>query len=103
MQQQTAIYAVKEAAIIFESGSQRYLDYIIGVYAPATLRIYRSMKRSQVKREEVIARMEQQMDDSIKMKLCDTVIINDEQQALIPQVMTTHAAIIELAGRLHSS
>jgi len=101
MQQQTAIYAVKEAAIIFESGSQRYLDYIIGVYAPATLRIYRSMKRSQVKREEVIARMEQQMDDSIKMKLCDTVIVNDEQQALIPQVMSTHAAIIKLAHRPH--
>jgi len=103
MQQQTAIYAVKEAAIIFESGSQRYLDYIIGVYAPTALRLYRSMKRGPVTREEVIARMDRQMDDSIKMKLCDTVIINDEQQALIPQVMTTHAAIIELAGRLHSS
>lgn len=101
MQQQTASYAIKEAAIIFESGSQRYLDYIIGVYAPLTLRIHRSMKRSNIPREEVTARMEQQMDDSIKMKLCDTVIINDEQQALIPQVMNIHATITELASHRH--
>jgi dephospho-CoA kinase len=101
MQQQTAPYAIKEAAIIFESGSQRYLDYIIGVYAPVTLRIYRSMKRSNITRGEVTARIDQQMDDAIKMKLCDTVIVNDEQQALIPQVMNIHAAITDLASRRH--
>jgi dephospho-CoA kinase len=93
MQQQTAPYAIKEAAIIFESGSQRYLDYIIGVYAPVTLRILRTMKRSAISREEVKARIDKQMDDSIKMKLCDTVIINDEQEALIPQVMKVHETI----------
>ncbi|MEP6746387.1 MAG: dephospho-CoA kinase [Bacteroidota bacterium] len=97
MQQQISPYAIKEAAIIFESGSQKYLDYIIGVYAPVTLRIYRSMKRSNLSREEVTARMNQQMDDAIKMKLCDIVITNDEQQALIPQVLKVHQTIIEMS------
>ena len=96
MQQQTAPYAIKEAAIIFESGSQRWLDYIIGVYAPVTLRIYRSMKRDAISKEEVNARLNRQMDDDIKMKLCDTVIINDEQQALLPQVMKVHTAILQM-------
>ena len=89
MQQQTTPYAIKEAAIIFESGSQRYLDFIIGVSAPVDLRISRSMKRDNLSKEEVTARLNRQMDDDIKMKLCDAVIINDEQQPLIPQVMST--------------
>ncbi|KAK6033559.1 dephospho-CoA kinase [Ostertagia ostertagi] len=97
MAQQTTAYAIKEAAIIFESGSQRYLDYIIGVYAPATLRIHRSMKRDGLSKEEVNARMDRQMDDAIKMKLCDAVIVNDDQQALIPQVMKIHAKLLLLA------
>jgi dephospho-CoA kinase len=96
MAQQTTPYAIKEAAIIFESGSQKYLDYIIGVYAPVTLRIHRSMKRSNLSADEVKSRMNEQMDDAIKMKLCDAVITNDGQQALIPQVMKIHAALTGL-------
>ena len=99
MKEKTTPYAIKEAAIIFESGSQRYLDYIIGVFAPTPLRILRSMKRSKLTRDEVIARIDQQMDDTIKMKLCDTVIVNDGQSALIPQVMKLHAALSELASQ----
>ena len=98
MQQQVTPYAIKEAAIIFESGSQQYLDYIIGVYAPVTLRIHRSMKRDNLSREEVAARMDRQMDDAIKMKLCDTVIINDEQQALLPQVIKIHEHLLATAA-----
>jgi dephospho-CoA kinase len=97
MEQQTTPYAIKEAAIIFESGSQKYLDYIIGVYAPVTLRIHRSMKRSAISQDEVKTRMNRQMDDAIKMKLCDVVITNDGQQALIPQVIKVHEAIITLS------
>jgi len=98
MQQQVTPYAIKEAAIIFESGSQQYLDYIIGVYAPVTLRVHRSMKRDNLSREEVAARMDRQMDDAIKMKLCDTVIINDEQQALLPQVIKVHEHLLAMAA-----
>ena len=97
MQQQTAPYAIKEAALIFESGMQKELDYIIGVYAPATLRIFRSMKREGSSKEKVLARMNQQMDEDIKMKLCDTVITNDEQQAVLPQVMVLHERLLALA------
>ena len=36
---QTTPYAIKEAALIFESGTQEYLDYVIGVSAPTHLRM----------------------------------------------------------------
>ena len=99
MRQQTTPYAIKEAAIIFESGSQRYLDYIIGVDAPVTLRIYRSMKRDHLSKEEVNARLNRQMDDAIKMKLCDFVINNNGQQAVLPQVMALHEQLLTLARK----
>lgn len=98
MQQQQTPYAIKEAAIIFESGSQRWLDFIIGVTAPLSLRIQRVMHRSQLTREEVLRRIERQMDDTIKMKLCDAVIINDEQHALIPQVIAIDRKIKAIAS-----
>jgi dephospho-CoA kinase len=94
MQQQTTPYAIKEAAIIFESGTQDQYDYIIGVTAPVSLRLLRAMKRDGSTREQVLARMEKQIQDVIKMRLCDFVIYNDEQQAIIPQVIKLHNTLL---------
>ncbi len=88
--QQKTPYAVKEAALIFESGSAAGLDYIIGVRAPVMLRINRVMKRDQLNREEILQRMDQQLAEDIKMKLCDFVLVNDEKTLLIPQVLRLH-------------
>lgn len=95
MQKQNAPYTIKEAALIFESGSGAGLDYVIGVTAPKSLRIKRVMDRSALQRDEVIARMERQIDDSIKMRLCDFVINNDEQNALLPQVLALHNGLLK--------
>ena len=94
MQQQTTPYAIKEAALIFESGAQEHLDQVIGVTAPVALRIQRTMQRDGSTREAVQARMERQLSDSIKMKLCDHIIHNDEQQALLPQVLALHEKLL---------
>ncbi|NII26737.1 dephospho-CoA kinase [Pseudoflavitalea sp. X16] len=97
LQQQTTPYAIKEAALIFESGSQSQLDYVIGVSAPDALRIHRTIQRDHITREEVIARMNKQIKQLIKMRLCDFVIVNDEQSAVIPQVMQLHLQLLSLA------
>jgi len=97
MQQQHTPYAVKEAALIFESGAHEHLDYVIGVTAPAPIRIQRTMHRDGISREEVIARMNKQMDESIKMKLCDFVIRNNEQEMLLPQVLELHKKLQQLS------
>lgn len=87
---QTASYSLKEASILFESGSYKKLDYTILVTAPVEIRIARVMARDQVTREQVLARMNNQLPDEEKAKLADFVIINDGIQALIPQVMALH-------------
>ncbi len=51
MQQQNTSYAIKEAALIFESGAQKKLDYVIGVYAPTAMRIRRVMARDNISKE----------------------------------------------------
>ena len=99
MHRQSTPYAIKEAALIFESGVQQYLDYVIGVSAPAPLRIQRTMKRDNSTREEVIARMNKQIDETIKMRLCDFIIFNDEQKAVLPQVLALHEKLVKLANQ----
>ena len=98
MKKQSSPYAIKEAALIFESGSQGEFDCIVGVFAPTTLRLHRTIQRDQVEREKVIHRMEKQLDENIKMKLCDHVLINNEQTLLIPQVIALHEKLISLSA-----
>jgi dephospho-CoA kinase len=96
MQQQTSPYTIKEAALIFESGSAEHLDYIIGVYTPLSLRIKRIMDRDHISRDEVEQRMSRQIDEEIKMRLCDTVITNDEQQLVTTQVLQLHEQLLAM-------
>ena len=99
MEQQTTPYIIKEAALLFESGAAEHLDYIIGVDAPLTVRIKRVIDRDGVSRDEVLKRINNQMDENIKLKLCDFIIFNDEQQMLIPQALELHQKLLKLAER----
>jgi dephospho-CoA kinase len=94
MQQQQAPYVIKEAALIFESGSQSILDYVIGVYAPQALRIKRTIKRDNIDKDKVLQRMQNQIDENIKMRLCDRVIQNDDRHSLMQQVLIVHETLM---------
>jgi dephospho-CoA kinase len=97
---QNAIYVIKEAALFFEAGSTEGMDYIIGVYAPQHIRINRVMKRDSISREEVMSRMKRQIQEEIKMRLCDFVILNDDQHLVIPQVLQLHEQFIKEAKEM---
>ena len=97
MQMQSAPYGIKEAALIFESGSNKDLDYVIGVKSPAELRIIRAMVRDNISAAQVQSRIDRQMDEEEKMRLCDYVIVNDEHQMLIPQVLALHEVFLKLS------
>jgi dephospho-CoA kinase len=97
MRQQTASYVIKEAALLFESGSVSGLDYVIGVHTPKHLRIKRVMDRDGISREEVQSRMQRQIEDDIKMRLCDFIIENNEQELVIPQVLSLHQRLMQLS------
>ncbi len=79
--------AFKESAIIFEHGLEKELDQVWLVDAPTELRLSRVMKRG-LSKEEVLARMKQQLSSEIKREKADLIIMNDEKTALIPQLIT---------------
>jgi dephospho-CoA kinase len=90
----TAPYAIKEAAIFFESGSYKDIDVMIGVFAPLDLRIERAMKRSNFTREKVLGIVANQMNEDEKMKRCDHIIINDDTTAVLPQILALHQIML---------
>jgi len=99
MNSQKGPYAIKEAALIFETGQQQGLDFVIGVFAPEAIRIARTMSRDHLTREEVLSRMSKQMNESRKISLCQFVVRNDEQTAVLPQVEAIHQELLRLASK----
>jgi len=89
-------YCLKEAAILFESGSDKGLDKVIVVSAPQELRIERVVKRDDVTREEVRGRMNRQRSEEERIARADFVINNDGSNPLIPQVMELHEKLLAL-------
>jgi dephospho-CoA kinase len=96
MSKQSGPYAIREAALIFESGIDKYLDQVIGVSCPEWLRIERTTQRDQISPEEVLKRIRSQMDETEKMQRCDFIIDNDGSQMLIPQVLRLHEQLLSL-------
>lgn len=69
-------YVVKEAAILFESGSYKDCDLIISVVAPLELRIERVMKRDLISRELVLKRINNQWSDEKRNEYSQYIIEN---------------------------
>ncbi len=85
-------YVLKEAALIFESGSNKGLDAVINVSAPAELRIQRVLDRdSHRTRKDVEDIIKRQMSDEDRAKAADFEIVNDSSRLVIPQVLKLHA------------
>jgi dephospho-CoA kinase len=94
-EKQQSPYVIKEAALLFESGTAADYDYVIGVTAPEAMRIKRAMNRDNATREQIKERMKNQMEESIKMKLCDYIIHNDERVLILPQILQIHKALLQ--------
>ncbi|MDR1097914.1 MAG: dephospho-CoA kinase [Tannerella sp.] len=86
VKQQKGNACAVESAILFESGFDKTVDVILLVYAPVELRLTRAMKRDGAVEADIMKRMNRQMPEELKRKEADYVIINDDVQALIPQV-----------------
>jgi dephospho-CoA kinase len=93
-QEQSAPYLIYEAAILFETGLYKQLDSIVLVMAPELLRIQRVLKRDGLPETSIRDRMKNQWSDEEKMNLANFIIVNDDTQALLPQVMTIHTALL---------
>jgi len=90
-------YIIQEAAIIFESGFYKMFDKIITVAAPIEERIGRVMLRDGLKREDVMARIENQWPEESKIAMSDFVIYNSDTDLAIPQVLEIHKTLMGIS------
>lgn len=89
-------YSLKEAALLFESGSYEMCDKNILVTAPHALKMARVIQRDNVSEEQVLARMNKQFTDRQKLKLADYFIENNENQSIILQVLDLHEQFLTM-------
>ena len=94
----TAQYLIMEAAILFESGFDKYVDISINVHADKDIRLNRVIKRDNTDEKLVLARMNNQLSDKRKSELADYTIDNNGVKLLIPQLLEIHNVIIKRKG-----
>jgi dephospho-CoA kinase len=84
-------YVVKEAALLFESGSYKALDFLITVTAPVELRIARVLHRDpQRSREQILEIIGRQWPEEEKIKRSHAVVANDETRLMVPEILALH-------------
>lgn len=77
---------IYENAILFETGSSEFCDFIITVFADFEERIQRVMQRDGTTKKEVLNRAENQWKDEKKMLLSNYIITNDYTESLKDKV-----------------
>ena len=89
-------YVIQEAAILFENSSYSNFDKIILVKAPKKVRLERILERDNGSKEEILARMENQWDDSEKIPLSDYIIENIDLDQTKLQVEQIHRQLTKI-------
>lgn len=85
-----------EAAIMFESGSYKRMNYVVLIYADKETRIKRIINRDGVKRRDVLKLMKLQLDEREKLKRADFVIKNNSTAAELKKKIKAFNRIIKL-------
>ena len=92
-------YVIREAALMNRAGEGNTLDKVIVVTAPLSLRIERTKSRDpQRSEEDILAIVENQISEEVRLQLADYVVDNGENVALIAQIMPLHKMLLELAN-----
>ncbi|MFQ6615368.1 MAG: dephospho-CoA kinase [Fidelibacterota bacterium] len=82
----TPIFLV-DAALIYESGLDQHLDYVIVVTAQYGLRMQRALQKGKLSREEIQKRMDLQLPEESKVGMADFVVDNNgSEEDLVRQV-----------------
>ncbi|GAB3010429.1 dephospho-CoA kinase [uncultured Cyclobacterium sp.] len=96
---QHTAYVLKEAALLFETGSYKSLDATIHVTASESIRIERVKSRDPQRSTTQIRQIiQKQFTDKEKNKLADFLITNDESTLVIPQIIKIHEHLLSRAN-----
>ncbi|MFT7442414.1 MAG: dephospho-CoA kinase [Maribacter sp.] len=88
-------YIIYENAILFESKSNLFCDFIISVYADINTRIKRVTARDIATKEEVFNRIQSQWNDDKKILQSNYIISNEYLDETKKKVQTIHNILTE--------
>ena len=83
-------YVVKEAALLYDSGSNRLLDKVIVVAAPDSVRMERVKERDKRSVLAIETIMKRQMPQEEMIQRADFVVENDGKSMILPQILKLH-------------
>jgi dephospho-CoA kinase len=94
-----APYVIMEAAVLFESKADTYVDRVVSISAPVEERIARVMGRNELSREQVIERIKNQLEDDEREEQSYYVINNADNEMIIPDILKIHEDMLRLAEK----
>jgi dephospho-CoA kinase len=94
-----APYVIMEAAILFEAKADVLVDRVAAISAPVEERIARVMGRNDLSREEVLERINNQLEDDEREEQSYYVINNADNEMIIPEILKIHDDMLRLAER----
>ncbi len=92
-------YVIMEAAILFEARADTMVDRVAAISAPVEERIARVMGRNDLSREEVMERINNQLEDDEREEQSYYVINNADNEMIIPEILKIHDDMLRLAGK----
>jgi dephospho-CoA kinase len=94
-----APYVIMEAAVLFESKADTFVDRVVSISAPVEERIARVMGRNELSREQVIERIKNQLEDDEREEQSYYVINNADNEMIIPEILKIHEDMLRLAEK----
>ncbi|MFM8433310.1 MAG: dephospho-CoA kinase, partial [Bacteroidota bacterium] len=91
----SAPYLMKEAAILFESNTDKDCDAVITIVAPEELRINRIRNRDQRSVADIRRVIASQLPDEEKIIRSRFIIRNGETDMVLPQVLSIHEELMD--------
>ncbi|MBJ12698.1 MAG: dephospho-CoA kinase [Candidatus Marinimicrobia bacterium] len=80
---------VIDAALIYESGADTHMDYVILICSKIGLRTERVLERGKIDRDQFLQRVNLQWSDKDKIQLADFVIYNNDTKEKLEQQAKT--------------
>lgn len=95
--EQEGSYVVLESAILFEASLDNRVDVSVAVMAPMELRIERAMQRDGAQREQIVARINNQISDEERVSRAKYTIVNIDIDNLRSDVEQLHRRLSYVA------
>ena len=91
-------YILKEAALMYESNAYKQVQKVITVSAPLAVRLARVLQRDPHRQAaDVQAIIDKQLPEAERQQRADFIIYNDDEQAVIPQVLALHQKLLHIS------